>query len=369
MAKITKKFKSKYRKPMKRYSRKYGRRNRGGMVSTVRQKVVKLEPAALNYLKAITDPFDDFVVPPAVPTLVNVPSQKIRVTARGNLTCDSAGKAWIVMNPFVGPLNGNGGTGYYGGGANQDFAVPIIYNDSSDAVTALTTLNEAIDPANAGFPAGLGKSYWAQGNVNTVNLAYSLDNLLKPGADMNYFDYKLVGAGIRIRYVGREDAKSGRVYVYEDPLNEGALARETADTGLRTYNNMENDLKRVRVEPLRGEHCSVYRPRRDIDLNWSSEWGYTAGNAVPDLANYHVLGIFVDGCGDATNPGKFIWEAVAHYEFTGTLATNLTPTPPDTGFLGKILSLFPASPLGGASMDHWKAAFSSFARTTSLKPV
>lgn len=356
----------------KKKAKKYARRNRGGYVSLQRRKVVKLEPAALNYLKALANPFDEFEVPPSVPSMISVPSQKLTMRARGILSCDSAGRAWITFNPWVGPLSGNGSSTYYG--SNSDFAAPIMTSNpgvSNAAATpsacqvSLKKLNEATDPTSAtNSHTDVAKNYFSKGVITLPNLAYALDGALMPGANMNYMDYKVVGAGIRLKYVGREDAKAGRVFLYEDPLDEGSLVRQSDDdSSLRDFSRLGNDLDSTKMEPLGYEHVVTQRPRRDVDLNWSSDWGYTTGTAVPDLAKYHTLAIMVDGVGDVVNQGKIIWECVAHYEMQGSLATNTTHSPPDTGFLGKVLGSFSGNPTGGTSNQHWNEAFNNFAST------
>lgn len=133
-----------------------------------------LSPCALNYMRALLDPFsNDFPEMPCIPDMITTPSHKFRTVARGFGYVGTNNFGFVAFNPFSSAWS------------DPTPQQPTIYA-SQPTYTGVAT-DALITPTSIGAAA------W------NTNSRYTGTILNAAGVRI-----RLVGAGVRITYVGTE---------------------------------------------------------------------------------------------------------------------------------------------------------------------
>jgi len=231
---------------------------------------------------------------------MSLPSHKLKVTIRGTFqpgtsTAGASGTGYVIFNPWLAVVNDGGLTGL-----SDNF--PIVSTDSTYT-----------------GPAGTYTRTVAGGVYTTTGLHGQNSNSPFATATFtnNLWDYRLVAAGLRARYIGDDLHNSGRFILFRDQAN-GAVQSST------TTATMLNDVYSNSLPVKNKQNVFItYQPAFYNANNYAAIGSYTG--ATPNSGRAMMI-IVVDGC-DPTNPQSFEYEAVAFYEIVGR---NLDTTPSES---------------------------------------
>lgn len=274
--------KKSYRKNYR--NKRYSKVQRRAMLSPNR---LTIAPCTAHYFKALHDPFNT----PAGVCIPDgqfpLPSQKAFATLKGQFQCGTTGYGFIAFGPT---------------GAN---------NASSISVSSSTSV------ANA---ATLFSAYTNVGTGVFSTLPYTIGDI----ATNSDISVRIVAAGVRVRYAGAEQTRSGIIAGYEDQDHLNAFARESFNTLLAQVSSQSR--------------------RPSGDGNWDMTVCYS-GPTAPNMVDFvnqtypikpvaggpDVTPIMIAIQGAAGDSYEF--EASVHVEYIGRKASGKTPTHSDnTGY-------------------------------------
>ena len=250
-------------KPVVSKRKKKVRTTRKKQNAPSRQKFI-LSACADQYLRALTNPFDTTISGACVPDLMDLPSKKIRVMGRTSFTIGTAGVGFITLSPRAGASNNVSC-------ANTSLATFVGTTVTDSGVTVATNLMAQSPYLNTDFGIGVGK-----------------------------LQYRLVGFGVRVRYISTELNRGGRLILFRAPAsNFDATGATGADLlGFRT--SITRAVSRSWVG-------LAYQPGSLSD-------DYDFHTIVSDPNTTSPLVIFCDG---ATAGNTFEVEYIGHYEYNG----------------------------------------------------
>lgn len=233
----------------------------------------------LNYASALVNPHD--VAEACVPSMPAIPSYKAKVFRKGTFLVNSSGAGYVACQP--GTVIGNAG----------DYDKYVVWTEGTQIGTTITT-----DPTITGISSANSNSPFNAGDMGNDGV-----------------NARLVACGIRVRYIGTELNRAGRMIVLEQP-NHHSL------DGLPISSLLAYD--RSRTQPVSREWTYVsFQPVSQAELNYQSDGISLGGKTV------HCLAICVLGAVDGS---AFEFEATSHIEFTGTAARGKTATPASNYF-------------------------------------
>jgi hypothetical protein len=262
-----------------------------------------------NYFHALYDPFS-VQGEVCVPDMMAVPSMKFRVISRGTFVVGTAGCGGVAYWPYrmcTSDIYVNG-LNYFPAtvATNAAYAQPPTNLDITNFYSPLVTVGQ-------NFGAGLTSPF----NVN----------FLGAGTDGTVArkNVRLVAAGIRASYDGKEVDRAGQYICWQNPILKGGVSATVDD--LDSYLAI-NQAARLRVMDD-GTAGFTYLPRSELDLQYPTIGLNYAGDGVVNGTPINRLAgaIFVIG---ATVGTTFSFEAVAHFEAIGAnLSTTSTNGDPD----------------------------------------
>lgn len=221
----------------------------------------KISECAVNFLRASVDPFGYRTTGSAdlcIPDTFDMPSQKLSAFTRATVTIGTGGVGFISFNPFVISQN---------------------WNSIAASTSAYT-----------------GTVFWSPNAVPVAGVSQIPIPSL-PWTSTVYPDFRVVAAGVRLRYTGTELNRGGLIVP--------ATALASGDT---LHNqNISATLARPVVEPHpcnRKWHGCIYRAMHPDQTSYSSG---TTGNTDA------VMGIIVNGTAGNTYEAEVIvyFEAIS----------------------------------------------------------
>lgn len=219
------------------------------------------------YATALMDPWA-CSEPPCIPDEISLPSYKVGPTIRGTFSIGTAGVGFILMNG---------------------------YNLASDTPTVRTTTPTYAAPiVDATLPGTL----TANNNSPFVTSQISTNGV----------QLRLVGAGIKCRYMGSEIQRSGRAVMVRSPVN-GALPNGLPPQAYLTYresNTAPNDRK---------EHFVCHRPAAALDLSYNA--------LVTSVTTSYQMAIIVEA-GTAGAGQVWEYETIQWFEVIGQPTPGFT---------------------------------------------
>lgn len=272
-----------------------------------------------NYFHALYDPFT-VQGEVCIPDLMATPSTKFRSISRGTFVIGTAGCGGVAFWPyrmctrdvFASGLN------FFPATVSTDalYAKDKTDLDITNAFKPVATVGQV-------FGGGLTSAY------DTTQLGVGLDQ------SVTQKNVRMVAAGIRASYDGKEVDRSGQYVCWQNPVAKG-FAASTADS-LDSYLAM-NQAARLRVMDT-GTAGFTYFPRINNDLQYPSIGMNYDTDATSNLqpSNRLAGAIFVVGAQPGTT---FSFEAVAHFEGIGK-GFPPTETKCDTNAIGAALGAVP----------------------------
>jgi hypothetical protein len=241
-----------------------------------------MSECAKLYVKALVDPWN---VPggACVPDAVTIPSYKVPFFVRGRFEVGTLGVGYVVMNPYV------------------------CFNGAPMCMGTTSLYNLSVIGNNPSSPGTMLTQYYN-------NSPYSNDLFAVSATGRR----RVVGAGIKARYIGAELTRSGRIIEYRHPINDsvftgGAVAVQTL------LANRETEPGPVDRE----FHYVVWKPSVPTDLAYLE---YSPDIEAPSGS---CLLLAVEG---APPGAAFEFDAMAHFEIVGNF--NPTTTASTSDFLG-----------------------------------
>jgi hypothetical protein len=268
--------------------------------------LLHLSECATKYANAIANPFSSKALGACVPDVLSLPSSKYTFRSQSFLFAGTQGFAYVAFNPWLLLSNGIATTA-------TGTQAPIV--------SSLATYAAGATPATFNT-AGIG----ATSIVAPSNSSFTPAQLLAAGTN---YQFRLVGAGLRVRYTGTELNRGGRYTFFRSPTNTIGSCQSLGTAGAL----LNNAYHTVAVGREWREIC--YAPTKQSDLQYNA-W---VDPSVTAASDYRVMCCLVDG----TSAGNtFEYEAIAHFEMqSDQVALPMSPSHSDPVGFGAVLSSIP----------------------------
>lgn len=257
-----------------------------------------LSMCAADYAASLGDPFGgpENACIPDFPALM---TGKNRVWARGTFSTSTAGAAggfgYIDMTPEF-------------GAANDNFNF-VNTNGLTDVSTSIYgTPGSALNYAS---------------NSPYVAAAYGVAGL----------QYRVVSAGLRIKYVGAEFYRGGTIYGLMSP-SHGSLAGSTGANLLLYKEGKQMSVPDGKWTTL------LYRPVEKADYDFKTALSPIGVGTQTQYMAFAIQAYDTSGA----NPATFEWEAYVNHEIQGAIVVNKTPSHVDVVGMGAVNAATVLSP-------------------------
>lgn len=276
-----------------------------------------LSPCSKKYMAVLCAPFSE-LDNVCIPDTMTLPSQKLKVTCRGFFNSGAQGCGAVMYNPWL-MLANDGITNAIG------CSSPVLYSNAAWNQTLLPTAYESGDPRFVGLSAA---------NSNSM-YSWAVD-FVPPSVAT----FRLVGAGLRIRYTGTELNRSGRVIMYRDRGN-AAVTNVGGSQMLR--DNFYHTL------PMTRKWSSItYQPSRQDDVSYGL---FENPTYAVNIEDYRCMVAYVDG---TVASSSYEFEAIAYFELIYNRVAQTTQSHSDPIGFGAIMTALPSTFIGAAP-DLFKA--------------
>jgi hypothetical protein len=258
----------------------------------------RLGVCARDFGRSLLNPFDPLAAV-CMPDTCGLPSRKVTYFSKGTFSTNSTGFGFICFNPF------------------RAAYTTAVAGQMALRTTAGGFLGTAIDTNSA--TVGV-----------TSTQPNSSDSLGSSGA----ISYRLVNAGIRVRFGGTALNRGGRFSGVEHPSHENLNGTNTA--GINNF-----DSSRQTVEEMNDWFNVVYSPKYPIEMSYTDiasepspllDLTQTIAASASTLqGSPYCLGIT---CDSAVATQLIIYEAFASFETLGSTVHGKTPSyidPPGYG--------------------------------------
>lgn len=240
-----------------------------------------LSPCVVKYASALENPFK-VIDGACIPDMHSIPSYKMRYHSKGTFTIGTSGVGFIAIN-----------AGCQANNVNAIFASTVDYNG-----TVIATAGTGVTPQVF------------------VGLPYASTSF---GNDDNDVQGRLVGCGLRIRYIGTKLNEGGRVVMARHPTNKSLVSQSIAGL-LSSYQQLETESVSTRWRTC------TYRPVS------SADYEYKGNNGVDQVSMAALV--------QSSAGNEFEYEVVSYYEFAGQVL-NPTRTHSDIAGLSAIRNSLP----------------------------
>lgn len=257
---------------------------------------VQVSEAAKLYLDAQLDPFT--AEPCGIPEYPSVRTQKFRVFIRGTFNTGTTGVGFAQFAPRACVAND----------------VACMYSSTStysSVATAISGAGVTIDYSNAPFVSG----------------SFS--------ASSTSLQWRVVSAGLRVRYAGTELNRGGKIIGFSQP--------DHITTNILDESTMLKDETARKYAVKRKWTTALWQVVHPQEADFTS----TAGVQAPHLA-------FLVVAADAATSVAYDFEAVAIVEYAGHLALGKTMTQPDIIGYTAVQAVLPAQGLINRSAEKAK---------------
>jgi len=275
--------KSVRRRPTQEFKRK-GVSVRQYATKKAKMGMAGLMPCTQKYVHSIVDPAGEAGRGACVPSGYPIPSQKVRAFERGTFSTGTTGTGYIAFTPTL---------------ANDNICV--MASSATSVMTNATAINAATNVV----------SYFQN------KLPYSTAELAASTVEGRF-----ISGGLKIRYAGQEDLRSGIIGLFEDPDHLG--------TGASTVNGIasQESCERQRVTG-EGKWSEIYwsGPSKSAESEYKTAPFYS-----PQCIIATVDGTV--GVAGAAGPAVFEWEAWSNVEYIGRIAVGKTASDVDAQGFG-----------------------------------
>lgn len=239
-----------------------------------------LSPCAREYAAALANPFDTGPVA-CIPDFPVLLTRKAKYFAKGNFQTGTGGFGFVTMTPE-----------YFTSDAPVAGASLVRFTDATYAATMVTIIG-------GGVNAGLSNSDYAAATF---------------GAAAVLAEYRVVSAGLRVRYAGTELNRGGDMFALHEP-NHQSLAGATS-TVMRGY------LESITCPVVRTWTNVLYKPVLLTDTQYKNTFPTMTTTNV-DFNNYMCIAV---QAADALVSLNFDWEAYVNVELNGRNIQGRTPS-------------------------------------------
>lgn len=285
------------RKPKNKKKKKTKQRIVVDQQGTMIRHVPFLSQCGRDYIKALMNPFS--YIKACVPGLLPNFNQLATAFARGRMVCGTS-IGFVIVNPRAMCFNDIGGI----------------------ACTTAGYAPAAID-LNAGAPG-----------VEITNSNAQFTNA-QVGDDSDGIAYRVVGCGLRIRYIGKELDRGGQILAFHDPTHNCLQTR--------TFSNIdaEEQSRRFTVKPRWVNALYVPRIESEYAMSDTRLGANVTPGTITSNTNSWYLGCIVQ---PAVTNAVYEWEVVASMEYQGKTVRNQQPTHSDPVVLGSAVAAAGAMP-------------------------
>lgn len=241
-----------------------------------------LSNCAKNYAKVLTNPFGNFSTPPCIPDVISFPSYKIKTQGRGSFFIGTQGLGFVTLRPRM------------------------FFNDNVASYRSLAAYaSNVIDPSLAGVGVSNNDSPYA----STV-------------PPLQFRNWRLVGAGIKIRYTGTELNRGGRVVLARMPSGE-SFQFPVSDSTLLA-------LRSTNTAPV---------TRRPESVTYYPDT-YNAIDYIEGISLRLEQSLLIAVVGGVVG-SSFEYEYVQHWEVIGDNVLNTSKSESDPMGLGAVIQSIP----------------------------
>lgn len=253
---------------------------RAPRVNARQELAIPVPECTLDYLKALSNPFDTPAGVCLPADVFPLPSQKVKVFSRGTFSVGTTGYGFIALGP-----------------TSVSNTAGISFSTSTSVMTSSTLLSAVTAVGTATFS----KLPYTFADVETNNLAQA----------------RIVACGIRIRYNGTENNRNGTTVAFEEQDHTSILGY--------SYLTLLQENTAFEMRPQgdgRWDNAVCWSgPCQPRELEFVND-DYPFG---PTGANYPIMGILVAGTAGDT----YSFEVVEHLEFIGAKVPGKTKSHAD----------------------------------------
>ena len=321
-------------------------RANGGRAGLYRRttKRKRISPVAYRYLLVRYNPFGYHGLQfPCLPDVKSFPSDKFYLRKRGTMTCAAVGDgtnkvsavgslAWIAFNPYT---------------LSNGTADPCIYHTANSDVTTSGDLPDNIMKFT-GTEDGVALAYWDSQFGSTYH-------------DNNKF--RVVAAGLRVKYAGQWDDLKGTVAVFKHDTNEeGYLFNSASGRSFSTL--LDFDDTAYGAASHNTVHECLYHPKSKEDFEYINHSGTGTDGFIMAIAIDNApQGTVPTAAPTASYDGEpWMWEAIAYYEAIGPDVHGESASGSDPQGLGNINALPNRQTIGTGPPFNWSQAMRKVAR-------
>lgn len=254
-----------------------------------------LDSSHANYLSAVGLNLS-MAEGPCIPTTPALKSRRLKIFCRGTMSTMSNGIGYIAFAPR------RLGNNYP---LTSDTAAPVLYSLSGSGPTT-------------GFPPMDGYLGYGGGAINW-NSDYSTGQLVIPGGLLLGITYRVVGAGIRLRYIGNELNRAGVIHAIEEP-NHASLSN-LQPTQLQQFESYFDCAVTREWSQL------TYTPVSEVEFAYLPDLLSNPAGSYPAETFQHSIGFLVEGTAPAS---PFQFEAIMLAEVVGSQVRDLKEAESDS---------------------------------------
>lgn len=270
------------------------------------------------YVRALTNPYSSIAPLPGIPADLALPSHKFKTRVRVTLGIGTNGSGYAILRPMLGAFSDTIAMDYdVPAVANVPF-YPVTVTDVTWTGTTLQEYNAATGARLAGLVGCGSDSPFTRADFEDASDFYPIRK------------YRLVAAGIKVRYRGKEVDRAGTITLYRSTANSANTPADEASL-LRSHHA-------TRAPVDRKWHSVTYRPSDPSMYAYNSISPYVreqgGDDRVHGLTGSETRGhapavaaiIMITG---GTPDTTYDLEADMHFEQIGPGVTlSVTPTDP-----------------------------------------
>lgn len=270
-----------------------------------------VDKACESSLKELKLPED--VENPCIPLPPNTKSRKFYAYTRGSFACTAlgtaAGSGYIVFAPCrIANFSPN------------DMQSPCIITNNSTLVSVSPPV----------FPGTIDTTVAATPNNNIASLNSEYGNVDLVAVGNRALRYRVVGAGLRVRYTGTEINRAGTLHCIVHPNHDTLAGMSENDIGqYETYFRMPVTRKWVTLS-----HTPVLESDFQFSPDYPSNPALFSSFLMNNEKQLHYIGFLPTDC----PLGTFEYEAIVHFEAVGSNVRGLTSTPVDMPGVSVVLN-------------------------------
>lgn len=262
-----------------------------GTSTTLLRQVPYISGCGLDYIKALMNPWSG--VKACVPGLLPNFNQLATAYARGRMICGTS-IGFVAINPRSMCFND----------------IPGVVNTTAGYAPGFIDLNTPMPGVD----------------LTTSNATYANASV---GSGADGLAYRVVGCGLRIRYVGKELDRGGQILAFHDPTHNSVQTR--------TYGQIDSEVQARRFTVKQRWTNVLYVPKLESEYAMSDTpigAGQIPGTITSATNSWYMIAIVQPAFAGA----PYEWEAFCSMEYQGKNVRNQEPTHSDPAVLGAAVS-------------------------------